>query len=80
MLGGFFLVLVALVFGGFDGAWRWPVVVGIALFLLGVVWGRRGAPGPRRPQQGRRGGWWRDRYITYDDPESQSKPSRRRRR
>ena len=77
MLAGFLLVLVALVFGGFDGIWRWPVVTGIALFLLGVSWGTRG---PRRPEQGQRGGWWRDRYITYDESESSSKPFWRRRR
>lgn len=77
MLAGFLLVLVSMVFGGFEGIWRGLVVAGIALFLLGVAWGARGAPRPSRKQ---RGGWWRDRYITYDDPEPPSRPFWRRRR
>ncbi len=71
MLAGFLLVLVSLVFGGFDGIWRGLVVAGIALALLGVAWSARR---PHRPARRQRGGWWRDRYITYDDPESPSRP------
>lgn len=77
MLAGFLLVLVSLVFGGFDGIWRGLVVAGIALALLGVAWSARR---PHRPARRQQGGWWRDRYITYDDPESPSRPFWRRRR
>ena len=45
MLGGFLLVLVALVFGGFDGAWRWPVVVGDRALPLGGRLGKAGSTG-----------------------------------
>ena len=77
MLVGFLFILISLVFGGFEGFWRGLVVAGIALFLLGVAWSARGT---RRPTRRQRGGWWRDRYITYDEPETPSRPFWRRRR
>ena len=44
----------------------WLVLAGVILFLLGLAWNMR------RPSQGpesdTRGGYWRDRYIRYDEP------------
>ena len=50
----------------------WAVVAGVVLLIIGLVWTARGggrsggSRGGGRPST--RGGYWRDRYIAYDEP------------
>ena len=78
MLGGFFLVAASFSFGP-GGVWTWLLFGGVGLFLGAMLWSRR--RGPSGPSGGRsRGGWWRDRYITYDEPSRTARPPFWRRR
>ena len=64
MLVGFLVLLGGLVLR-VRGPGIWLVLAGVALFLLGLAWSMR-APRRATPQAG--GGFWRDRYIRYDEP------------
>ena len=64
MLLGFLVLLGALVFR-FRGLGTWMVLAGVVLFMLGLVWSMRGGGGGRTARGG--GGYWRDRYIRYED-------------
>ncbi len=81
MLGGFFLVAASFSFGP-GGVWTWLLFGGVGLFLGAMLWSRRRGPSdPSGPSGGRsRGGWWRDRYITYDEPSRTARPPFWRRR
>lgn len=65
MLVGFLILLGGLILRA-RGLGIWLVLAGVILFLLGLAWNMR------RPSQGpesdTRGGYWRDRYIRYDEP------------
>lgn len=63
MLAGFLLLIVGLVFRG-RGLGTWFVLGGVVIFILGLAWNMRS--GKRGPTSTTRGGYWRDRYITYD--------------
>ncbi len=65
MLVGFLLLAAGLVLRA-RGPGAWLVLAGLVLFLLGLGWSMRG-PRSRAPHEGR-GGFWRDRYIEYDEP------------
>lgn len=74
MLVGSLLVIVGFVLRG-QSLGMWAVILGVVLFLIGIVWsargggrgGRRGSPGGGG-EPSTRGGYWRDRYISYDAP------------
>lgn len=73
MLVGSLLVIASFILPGQVRVWA--VILGVVLFLIGIVWsargggrgGRRGAPGGGG-EPSTRGGYWRDRYISYDAP------------
>ena len=72
MLVGSLLVIVGFVLRG-QALGMWAVILGVVLFLIGIVWSARGGGrGGKRGAQGgepsTRGGYWRDRYISYDAP------------
>ncbi|HJN91147.1 MAG TPA: hypothetical protein QGF05_00295 [Dehalococcoidia bacterium] len=73
MLVGFLILLAGVVFR-FRGIGTWFVLVGVIFFLLGLFLNMRGSPKPSGQGPAARGGYWRDRYITYGD-----RPSRPRR-
>ena len=62
LLVGALLLLVGLVLRG-GGVWL--AVAGIVVFIIGLFWTLRGG-NSRRGQP--RGGYWRDRYISYERP------------
>ena len=64
MLAGFLLLLGGLVLRA-RGPGIWLVLAGVAVFLLGLAWNMHG---PQREAPQRTGGFWRDRYIRYDEP------------
>ncbi|MEE9278155.1 MAG: hypothetical protein V3V06_07050 [Dehalococcoidia bacterium] len=66
MLTGFLLLIVGLALRA-RGPGTWLVIGGIIVFLLGLAWGMRA--GRSRPGSSTRGGYWRDRYISYDSPQ-----------
>jgi hypothetical protein len=51
------------------GLGLWLVLVGMILFLLGLAWNMRG-PKNHNPDGNPRGGYWRDRYIQYNESRS----------
>ena len=63
MLAGFLLLLGGLVLRA-RGPGIWLVLAGVAMFLLGLAWNMRG---PRQKAPQGNGGFWRDRYIRYDE-------------
>ena len=71
MLVGSLLVIASFILPGQVRVWA--IILGVVLFLIGIVWsargggrgGKRGAPGG---EPSTRGGYWRDRYISYDAP------------
>ncbi|PZC49916.1 MAG: hypothetical protein DK306_000339 [Chloroflexi bacterium] len=64
MLAGFLLLVAGLVLRA-RGLGTWFVLAGIILFLIGLAWNMRA---PRSgPTPDGRGGFWRDRYIHYDE-------------
>lgn len=69
MLVGSLLVIVGFILPGQVRVWA--VILGVVLLLIGSVWwargGKRGAPGGGG-EPSTRGGYWRDRYISYDAP------------
>jgi hypothetical protein len=66
MLVGFLLLIVGLALRG-RGPGLWLVLAGILLFFVGVALSmRRGRRGPGGAYTAR-GGYWRDRYVTYED-------------
>ena len=65
MMLGFLLLILGMVFR-LRGPGTWFVVVGILFFVAGLFWSMR-AGGSRAPSG--RGGFWRDRYITYEKPQ-----------
>lgn len=69
LLLGAALLIVGLVL---RGGGLWIAVVGIVVFLIGLFWTSRG--GNRQANQPR-GGYWRDRYISYE--QSDTNPLRR---
>lgn len=64
MLAGFLILIVGLVFR-LRGLGIWFALAGILLFFLGLTWSMRS--GGRPSAYSTRGGFWRDRYVTYDD-------------
>ena len=64
MLLGSLFVIVGFILRA-RGLGMWAVIVGVILFLIGAVWSARGG-GRGKPST--RGGYWRDRYISYDAP------------
>lgn len=64
MLFGALLLIVGLVLR-LRGVGIWMVIAGVIVFLIGLFWTSRG--GGRAVGQPR-GGYWRDRYISYDPP------------
>ena len=73
MLVGSLLVIASFILPGQVRVWA--IILGVVLFLIGIVWsargggrgGRRGSPGGGG-EPSTRGGYWRDRYISYDAP------------
>lgn len=64
MIVGFLILLGGLMLRA-RGIGLWLVLAGMILFLLGLAWNMRQ---PRRDPDGNaRGGYWRDRYIQYDE-------------
>ena len=69
LLLGALMLIVGLVL---RGGGLWLVVAGIVVFVIGLFWTSRGGnPQANQP----RGGYWRDRYISYE--QSPSNPLRR---
>ena len=66
MLLGSLLVIVGFVLRG-NSLGMWAIILGVVLFLIGLVWSARGGGG-RKSEPTTRGGYWRDRYISYDEP------------
>ena len=64
MLVGFLLLLGGLVLRA-RGLGIWFVLGGIILFLLGLAWSMRS---PKTTPGDAQGGFWRNRYIRYDEP------------
>lgn len=64
MLIGALLLIVGLVLR-LRGVGIWMVIAGVIVLLIGLFWTSRG--GGRVAGQPR-GGYWRDRYISYDTP------------
>ena len=60
LLLGAILLVVGLVL---RGGGLWLAVVGVIVFLIGLFWTTRG--GNRQARQPK-GGYWRDRYISYE--------------
>ena len=78
MLAGFVLLLAGVVFR-FRGLGTWFVLAGVILFLLGLFFSMR-RTGSSSEEPAARGGFWRDRYIQYDDaPKGVRRWLRRRR-
>ena len=69
MLFGSLLVIVGFVLRG-QSLGMWAIILGVVLFLIGLVWTARG--GGRSRTTTTRGGYWRDRYISYDDAPSRN--------
>ena len=71
MLVGSLLVIASFILPGQVRVWA--IILGVVLFLIGIVWSARGGGrGGKREARGgeptTRGGYWRDRYISYDAP------------
>ena len=64
LLGASLLIIGLILRGG----GLWLAVAGIVVFLIGLFWRSRGGSSSSRPAPGAQGGFWRDRYITYDQP------------
>ncbi len=59
---GAIMLIVGLVL---RGGGLWVAVAGIVVFVIGLFWTSRGGnPQANQP----RGGYWRDRYISYEQP------------
>ena len=71
LLAGAVMLLIGLVLRG-GGFGIWLAIAGIVVFLIGLVWTSRG--GNTQTNQAR-GGFWRDRYVSYE--RSQQNPLRR---
>ncbi|MCY3571980.1 MAG: hypothetical protein OXH19_11680 [Chloroflexi bacterium] len=69
LLLGAALLIIGLVL---RGGGLWLAVVGIVVFVIGLFWTSRG--GNRQAGQPR-GGYWRDRYISYE--QSKQSPLKR---
>ncbi len=63
MLVGFLILVAGLVFR-IRGPGLWLMLGGVIIFFLGLAWSMRS--GGSHPTHSARGGFWRDRYITYD--------------
>ena len=69
LLLGALMLIIGLVL---RGPGLWLAIAGIVIFVIGLFWTSRGGnPQANQP----RGGYWRDRYISYD--QSQQSPLRR---
>ncbi len=69
LLLGALMLIIGLVL---RGPGLWLAIAGIVIFVIGLFWTSRGGnPQANQP----RGGYWRDRYISYD--QSQPHPLRR---
>ncbi len=66
MLAGFLLLIVGLVLRG-RGPGLWLVLAGILLFFVGLALSMRSGKHKPGGAYTNRGGYWRDRYVTYDD-------------
>ena len=60
LLLGALMLIVGLIF---RGGGLWVAIAGIVVFIMGLFWASRG--GNRQANQPR-GGYWRDRYISYE--------------
>ena len=60
LLLGALMLIVGLVL---RGGGLWVAIMGIVIFVIGLFWASRG--GNRQAHQPR-GGYWRDRYISYE--------------
>ena len=69
LLLGALMLIVGLVL---RGGGLWIAIMGIVIFVIGLFWTSRGG-NPKADQP--RGGFWRDRYISYERP--QHNPLRR---
>ena len=68
LLGALMLIIGLVLRGG----GLWLAIAGIVIFVIGLFWTSRGGnPQANQP----RGGYWRDRYISYD--QSPQNPIRR---
>ena len=87
MLVGFLLLIAGLAVRA-RGPGLWLVLAGVLIFVVGLLWNMRGGSGEASrggsggtpAARGARGGYWRDRYITYDPPRSGKRGWFRRRR
>ena len=66
MLVGFLLLIVGLALRG-RGPGLWLVLAGILLFFVGLGLSMRHGGRSSGGAYTTRGGYWRDRYVTYDD-------------
>jgi hypothetical protein len=66
MLVGFLLLIVGLALRG-RGPGLWLVLAGILLFFVGLGLSMRSGGRKAGGAYTGRGGYWRDRYVTYDD-------------
>lgn len=46
----------------------WALVLGVVLIAIGIIWSARSGGRSRRDGPSTSGGYWRDRYIAYDEP------------
>ena len=78
MLVGFLLLIVGLALRG-KGPGFWLVLAGILVFFVGVGLSMRKGGSGAGGAYTTRGGYWRDRYVTYsDDPQPGSAGGLRR--
>ena len=64
LIVGAIMLIMGLVF---RGGGLWIAVAGIVIFVIGLFWTSRGGnPQANQPK----GGYWRDRYISYEQPPS----------
>ena len=66
MLLGSLVVIVGFVLRG-NSLGMWGLILGVVLFVIGLAWSARGG-GRKERGPTTRGGYWRDRYISYDEP------------